>query len=196
MRILSSNPYGSNKASVLQTATAPREEDLLKFLDYWRGHKAVIAFREVDRTPAGVVFKVALKSNVGWVTKTILDNNAFFSTPIPVAEGIERWSVFIEDANKTSLFSQLDKVGVVSINQISALEFGRDGTIPSLSLTSHLSPRQLIVLKAAVKGGYFDCPRRVDSRELAKQIGIAQSTLLEHLRKAQMKILREVLASP
>lgn len=193
MRILSSNPHGQNKASVLQYASAPREEDLRKFLDYWRSHNAVTRFRLVDHTPAGIVFEVALKSNIGWVTKAILDNNAFFSTSVPVSRGIEKWRVLIEDENKASLFSQLDKVGVVKMNQINTLEFGNDGTLPGLGFTSNLSPKQLWILNTAVESGYFDCPRRIDSRALAKQVGIAQSTLLEHLRKAQMKILQEAL---
>jgi predicted DNA binding protein len=194
MRILSSHPYGANMASVLQYASARRGEDLRGFLDYWRAHSAVTNMSVVDRAPGGAMFKVGLKSNIGWVTKAVLDSNGFFLTSIPVAGGMEAWSVFIEEENKTALFSQLDKVGTVKVNQISRLELDRDGGPTSLAPLSNLTPKQSEVLKGALEFGYFDSPRRVDSRELAKRLGIAQSTLLEHLRKAQTKILRQVLA--
>jgi len=52
-------------------------------------------------------------------------------------------------------------------------------------------PQQLRVLREAMESGYFDSPRKIYSRELAKKIGIGQSTFLEHLRKAQTNILRQ-----
>jgi hypothetical protein len=42
--------------------------------------------------------------------------------PIPIVGGIEKWGVLVEDDNKTSLFSQIDRIGVVRINQIKKLE--------------------------------------------------------------------------
>lgn len=194
MRILSSHPYGGIKSSALLYAMGSKYEDIRRFLGYWADHRAVLRLRLVDRAAGAVVFKVALKSEVAWVTKAILDNNGYFSTSIPVAGGIENWRVFIEDENKTTLLSQLDKVGALRVDQISRLKLSTDGRLAMPSPVSNLTSRQLRVLRVAVDGGYFESPRRIDSRELAKKIGIAQSTFLEHLRKAETKILRQALA--
>lgn len=107
---------------------------------------------------------------------------------------METWRVFIEEENKTALFSQLDRVGALKVDQINKLELDKSGRLTASSPLSNLTQKQSEILKQAMQCGYFDSPRRVDSRELAKRIGIAQSTLLEHLRKAQTKILRQALA--
>jgi predicted DNA binding protein len=195
MKILSSIPNGKDTASVLQYASASTEEYLNDFLDYWRDHESVRTLRSIERTRNGVLFHVTLKSNNGWVTKAVLDNNAFFSAAIPVFDGMELWKVVLKEENKASLLSQLERVGVVRINRTKMLEFGEEDGPLSSTIMSDLSPKQFQILKTAVESGYFDCPRRMDSRQLAKHMGIAQSTFLEHLRKSQLKILSQALGS-
>lgn len=192
MKILSSNPYGKDRASALLYAGPGYWDELTRFLGYWRDHSAVSRLSLVEKSQKGVMFNVALKAG-GGVTKAIVDNNAFFLTAVPVIGGIERWSILVEDEDKSSLFSRLDGVGVVKVNRVEKLKLDKEGLIHRSIPISCLSPKQLNILKAAIERGYFDCPRRIDSRQLAKQVGISQSTLLEHLRKAQSKILKEIL---
>ncbi|MEM1627456.1 MAG: helix-turn-helix domain-containing protein [Sulfolobaceae archaeon] len=52
-----------------------------------------------------------------------------------------------------------------------------------------LSDRELKILSLAYDLGYFDYPRRIKAEELAKIIGIKQSTLIYHLRRAENKII-------
>ena len=196
LKVLDTRAHDGNRASALLYGRASREENLRKFLGYWKNHKAVTGLRALDRAQAGIIFEVALRPSIGWVTKAILDNNAFFIDSVISERGMEKWNIFVNESNKAALFSQLDEIGVVKINRISKLEFNSSGISSRLSPLAHLSPRQLEVLKAAVEEGYFDCPRSVDSRELAQMVGIAQSTLLEHLRKAQLKMLRHILTEP
>lgn len=56
-----------------------------------------------------------------------------------------------------------------------------------------LSPKQKQSLLAAYSLGYYEVPRRVSSRELAGLLRIDKSTLAEHLRKAERKIIKGVL---
>ena len=64
-------------------------------------------------------------------------------------------------------------------------------------LKSHLSrltSKQRRVLLTAYGLGYYDIPRRTSSEELARDLKVDTSTLLEHLRKAEKKILSGILA--
>lgn len=57
-----------------------------------------------------------------------------------------------------------------------------------------LSDRQEEVVVAALKAGYFDWPREIEATELANRLDISHPTMLEHLRKAEKKLLRRALA--
>ncbi len=193
MKILSSNPQGVSKARVLQYATSQSKGEVDRFLDYWRRHGSVMRFSLVEKTEENALFNVSLRSRGSWVTKAVVENNGAFSTPVPVSGGLEDWTILVAEEDKSSLFSQLDSLGVVKIKSVARVGLNqiladRNGTL------SDLSPRQFQVLKSAFEWGYFDSPRRVGSREVARRFGVAQSTLLEHLRKAQSKLARRALA--
>ncbi|MDG6226153.1 MAG: helix-turn-helix domain-containing protein [Candidatus Thermoplasmatota archaeon] len=60
------------------------------------------------------------------------------------------------------------------------------------TLLAGLTPKQYSCLEAAVREGFFDIPRKADSRELASKLGIAHTTLLEHIKKGERSILRKL----
>ncbi len=55
--------------------------------------------------------------------------------------------------------------------------------------TDALTARQEQITRMAYERGYFDFPRRIGLRELAKIFGISTSTLSEILRKGQRRIM-------
>ncbi len=59
---------------------------------------------------------------------------------------------------------------------------------------SKLTEKQREVLIAAYKLGYYDIPRRINSELLAKKLNIGSSTLGEHLRKAERRLLINIIA--
>ena len=56
-----------------------------------------------------------------------------------------------------------------------------------------IEEKQREVLITAYKLGYYDIPRRINSDQLAEKLGIVNSTLVEHLRKAERRLLAQVL---
>ena len=56
-----------------------------------------------------------------------------------------------------------------------------------------LTKRQLAVLTTAVEAGYYESPRRTSTENLANAFGLARTTLEEHLRKAEAKVLQRVM---
>lgn len=56
-----------------------------------------------------------------------------------------------------------------------------------------LTDRQREVLETAYEMGYFERPKESNATEVADRLGIAQSTLTEHLMTAQRKLLDDTL---
>jgi hypothetical protein len=68
-----------------------------------------------------------------------------------------------------------------------------DARFSSSSLLSKLTKMQQKVILSAFELGYYDLLRKVDSRELAKRLNIAEPTLVVHRRKAERTLLSEIL---
>ena len=58
---------------------------------------------------------------------------------------------------------------------------------------SLLTEKQREVLTAAFQSGYFDIPRKMSSDELAVKLGIRNATFVAHRRKAERRLLAEIL---
>ena len=63
----------------------------------------------------------------------------------------------------------------------------------SVSLRAELTDRQLEVLRSAYLAGYYEWPRDTTAEKLADTLGIASSTLHQHLRRAERNLLTRIL---
>ncbi|MHA2203563.1 MAG: helix-turn-helix domain-containing protein [Candidatus Hodarchaeales archaeon] len=61
--------------------------------------------------------------------------------------------------------------------------------LPLSQLKKSLTEKQQIALSTAYKKGYYDIPRAIPLKTLAKEIAISRRTFDEHLRKAEKKIM-------
>ncbi|PSP39707.1 DNA-binding protein [Halobacteriales archaeon QH_10_70_21] len=59
----------------------------------------------------------------------------------------------------------------------------------SEDLLSPLTDRQLEVFETAVEEGYYDVPRKATHEDIAENLGCAPSTVDEHLRKAESRVV-------
>jgi hypothetical protein len=62
------------------------------------------------------------------------------------------------------------------------------------SLLSKLTLRQRHMLLAAYALGYYDVPRRISSDDLSTHLDVDKSTIVEHLRKAERKLIGGIIA--
>ena len=69
-----------------------------------------------------------------------------------------------------------------------------DARFPADSPISRLTDKQRKVLITAYKLGYYDAPKRVSSEDLARKLGLVKSTFVAHRRKAERRLLDEMLS--
>jgi predicted DNA binding protein len=81
----------------------------------------------------------------------------------------------------------LEKAGNFKVISLMDAKF-----LPS-SPVSRLTEKQREAIILAFNLGYFDTPRKISSEQLANKLGLANSTLAVHLRRAERRLLAEML---
>ena len=132
------------------------------------------------------------------IVDKILDrHSALLLPPIHYREGWEEYRILLlEERVRASLVRDLATHGEVQLTRIAV-----DRPAPRLEsadlslrdLFGELSPRQSTALRLAYAHGYFEMPRRVDLRTLARRDGVGRSTFEELVRKAERKVMRSAL---
>ena len=74
-----------------------------------------------------------------------------------------------------------------------AVDWQSNSTVAT-AVDDQLTDRQREALRMAFHAGYFDWPRSTDAETVAAEIGIAQSTLSQHLRTAERKLLEALFS--
>ena len=92
-----------------------------------------------------------------------------------------------------SLLAFVDMVKAAGIGEITNMSFKR-AAYQRKDLLSVLTDRQREVMVAAYRFGYYDLPKKVSSTRLAERVGLSKPTMLEHLRKAERRLLAEIMA--
>lgn len=106
------------------------------------------------------------------------------------------FDLLIEDRDSISdAVSLLREFGTVQVERITQ-DF-QSHVIPSTaewqSLLQAFPDRQREILNTAVEMGYYELPREVTLAELAEEIGVAKTTVSQHLRKAERRVVEFVV---
>ncbi len=99
--------------------------------------------------------------------------------------------VFSIIADNEEIKRMLDMVEPLDI--IESVSF-HPAVISEYNVLSSLTPRQREVLLTAKKRGYYEIPRKINAADISKEFGISKATTLEHLRKAENRIISSLLA--
>ena len=132
-------------------------------------------------------------SEKGTSVGSVVRANNFLQMPPPVFFGGWEYHrlVGFEDIDVKGLLNGLDKIGKTEVlHKGTAKGMTDDAFLLSLgSLFGHLTEKQMKSLLAAIENGYYEIPKRTTADELATKLGQPRSTLEEHIRKAESKIV-------
>jgi hypothetical protein len=121
------------------------------------------------------------------ISHVIKEYRCFFEFPIVNVEGKMSIPLVGTKDNLKELLSHLEDLNVEY--KVASLT---NYFVKGKDILSSLTPAQYKCLEKAVEQGFFDIPKKVDSRKLAAQKGISHSAYLTHIRKAEKKIFEEL----
>ena len=114
--------------------------------------------------------------------------SVYLSTPWRVENGTGRATMIGSEKQISGMLRALQESGiryrVISLT---------DPKFSSSSLLGLLTDRQREVLDVALSSGYYDIPRRANSDELARRLGVRNATFVAHRRKAERRLMTEIL---
>lgn len=123
------------------------------------------------------------------IHRSLVDRGFVPVESIRIHNGREYWTV-IANMDRQAVRDELDHI---------EREMGADIEIKSLGqkhlkdweslLVEDLSERQREVMELARERGYYEWPRETNASELADELGVSKTTFLEHLRKAESKVI-------
>ncbi len=70
----------------------------------------------------------------------------------------------------------------------------QEASFTASDLLRSLTDRQRELLIEAGRMGYYDYPRSANAEDVAKSMGLSISTVVEHLRKAEKRIMNQILS--
>jgi predicted DNA binding protein len=178
VKVISSKPVDGKSVRDLVEIEVEKEEDLEKVMRSIKKSPNVfnVDITAIERGRALAVFTTTKCI----VCRLLANTDCFLTSSTSTKEGRMQWTLLVsEKAPLQQLIVNLEKVGA-DPKLVSLTEIGDKDA---------LTARQEQITKMAFEKGYFDFPRKIGLRQLAKIFGISTSTLSEILRKGQRRIM-------
>lgn len=125
------------------------------------------------------------KKITGFVKK--FDIDIIWDTPSIFKEDKIVFSVIGEEKD---LKKFLDAIKI--LGEIQSISF-KKAIFNEQNILSCLTRKQKEILIAAKKNGYYTYPRKINSQELSDKIGLSKPTVVQHLRKAEVRLISNIL---
>ena len=112
----------------------------------------------------------------------------YLSVPFEIKDGKARMTYPGNARQIKSFLEGVERLEVkYRVASMTDAKFSQDSPL------SRLTEKQRRVLVTAYRLGYYDEPRRVSSQELARKFKVGSSTLINHRRRAERRLLAELV---
>jgi predicted DNA binding protein len=177
IKVIERIPYSEKGVKDLVEIAGPEDvmEDVLKDIK----KNPLVSKVETTVTDRGKLIGAVTTSRCD-ICRTLTDADVFLISAESRGEGKVEWTIILSEKDVLKgIFDHLATKGVkadlVKLTKIDDKET--------------LTDRQDKITHVAFERGYFDYPKRISLRELAKMFDVSPSTLSEILRKGQRKIV-------
>lgn len=177
---------GKEFAAIMKIQFRDSSTSVEKILPYAHLENTKIELLEQEENGAIYFVKGILSSNTD--EHRLLSAGGYFPTPLEITDGKVKVTFLGTPKQLRSLLKTIEEAGMkYKILSLSDASFSSNAPL------SCLTQKQRSVLVTSFKEGYYDTPRKTSSQELAKKLGLRSSTLIEHRRKAERRLIASIL---
>jgi len=149
--------------------------DMIEILDVIKAEKnKYTCFVKIKVPDEYVILMKKFDLDLIWDTPTIITEDKLVISVVGDKDGLKR---FLE--------------AVKLLGEIKNIKY-MPSAFQNYNILSCLTDRQREVVLEAKSSGYYDYPRRINGDQLAGKIGISKAATIEHLRKAEARIMANV----
>ncbi|MFA5313299.1 MAG: helix-turn-helix domain-containing protein [Methanomassiliicoccales archaeon] len=108
---------------------------------------------------------------------------------IPTIISMEKFTISMmgEQENLSDFVEMMKRVGTIR-----KMSFRR-AAYQKADILDVLTDKQREVMVSAFQNGYYEYPKRISSVQLCQKVGVSKPTLLQHMRKAEGRMLKEIM---
>ncbi|QOJ79184.1 helix-turn-helix domain-containing protein [Infirmifilum lucidum] len=202
-RIAGANVYiegiimNSDKATTLVHVSLPprKEKTHQLIIEMLQKYPEVIDYRILSKRRHSLT--LAVTKNLCEFYEYTLGSSRFTFFPYVIKSGNREFYI-LSPEDKKLLLSNLSKYGQVLLLEKLPHEMVIKETCLTglrIAVDNIMTSYQRLILAEALKRGYYDWPRRTSLSELARLLSISKTTLSEHLRKGERKLIELLLGS-
>lgn len=174
-------------------------DDIDEFANEFRDHSAVERFEKVaggdDSSLAYFSSEITFDTENPSILSLIHDKGCFQHSTVSVKRGREHWKVYTEDTQTIhELMAEIEALGNdVTLDRSTDMEsLEETQSFDFATFLTDMTPRQRAAFETALSLGYYDLEGDVTTEDVAAALDVHQSTVWEHLEKAESMILTTV----
>jgi predicted DNA binding protein len=169
---------------IIQSLTG-KEKPLVDYVKALKKSSSIVEVRITHETPIQYWTEVIHRLKKKSIHETILESGCMSKLPIIIERGTQVHHLLAPDQNAfrlafDNLRSRFSKVRVLKISR--SLEG---------SLGPNITSKQMDAIKLAIAKGYYDIPRKIEIKDIAKDLKIKRVAMQERLRRAERTIIHQ-----
>ncbi|MDO8661336.1 MAG: helix-turn-helix domain-containing protein, partial [Candidatus Woesearchaeota archaeon] len=156
-----------------------------KIMNFITKQKSIREFHVLEETNEHKFVLIITRGN-DTVIERVLKNKCFVLEPALLLQGNEYWIVGTKSKqNVVQLLDSLKNIGKPDLVSITQYSFKREA----------LTKKQKNAIEHAYCEGYYEWPRKINVGRLASNKRLSKSAYIEHLRKAEIKVIKQFIES-
>ncbi len=171
--------------SILWTIEGPSRNYLESYLSHLKGRSDTIGLDVLQKRGASALALHHIKSSTSSYEE-VLKKGLIYIDPISVNSGYEVHTTITANPGQIKrALNELEAIGEVKLLKVGNFDYRHN--------LYNLTPRQVDALKIAYLNGYYSWPRGKTLEGLSRSYGASRRGLQETLRKAESKIMPEII---